>query len=409
MASGRDERRQSDQGRRRLPRMGQIYGRRLRDIIPGEFEFRTLLIRPEKRDRQGLRLAQALTYLSWTSDGPVLTGSITLKRPAGDRPHSVPVKRGHLIRLLVRWHQQWYRLWDMRVNGEPDVDRTSGDINCELADDLDALKRNRRDWSFRKTKQRKKGWHPQEIAVNVCRREGVKMGRIAEVNSVWIDKLEQDNTSGLDIIKKAYKQASDETGKRYVMQFKRGRFEVIPLQRSKIAYIIKNMATGESTSGTPRHERPHTVIEGTAKVGDEKVTETLARPAIVRRFGRSVLEKDYGEIGSRDHLRELMERDLAAEIRVKLTATLTLPMIPFLERGSTVRWMTNEPGWFGPSENSRDRSWAFVRTASHSLDPSSQTTTVTLEQFDPYLADQRRRDKDARDKKRREREGRRGQ
>jgi hypothetical protein len=192
---------------------------------------------------------------------------------------------------------------------------------------------------------------------------------------------------------------------KYVIRFRDGKLTVLPFERSKILYEIEGIEENATLSAEPKKERPRTVILATGRVEGKKIEVEIGPDRIEERYGRSVLEKDYGRVDSEKELRDKAMRDLARELEVKRTAEVTIPGIPLLERGSTLRWRTKEPGWHGENRRSRERQYCYVTAARHSLSPSRYTTGISVSQFDPYLADKRRREQEERDEKRKDREG----
>lgn len=383
---GRRQRANSPKGQLRAPHLGAIYTRQLRDITAGDFDFRVVLVRPEKpKPERTMILDRGTTSVEWIDDGPVLTGSLTLHRPGPYAVTALPIREAHRIRLLVRWGDSWYRLWEMRVGSDPEPTGSTGDLHTELADDLANLRHNEREWAFTKTKHRKKGWPPQAVARAVGRREGVPLGKIAK-GQARIRKLRR-KCSGLEIILRAYAAERRKTDRRFVVRLRNGRLEVIPVKRHRVLYIVKGTEIDYSTeTSSPKKKRPTTVIEAKGRVGKKKVEARVFRRRILKRFGLSSVERSYGKVDSRRELREEAMRDIADGVRVKRTATLTIPGIPFIERGDTMRWITREPGWSGPGKGTRDRSYAYVKSVAHSATPGSFTSTVTVNQDDPYLA-----------------------
>jgi hypothetical protein len=332
----------------------------------------------------------------------VLTGSLSWRRPDHD-PNAIPVRLGNIIRLEMEWRDDLFQLWEMRVDEEPSVDLMAGEVSAVLADDLIALSRNIRDWNMRKKKGKKGGkLTAVEVTKKVCRREGVKIGRLSKATKNLGD-IDEKNKSGLDVIKQAWEEEGKRTGREYVIKFRDGKLDVLPFERSKVLYIIRGILTSATLEASRKNTRPTTVIEATGRDGKRKITQTVFREAIVRRFGRSTEEKDYGRVSGPGELREKAMRDLAKAMKVTRTAELTIPGVPFMERGTTIRWDSDEPGWHGDSKDSRDRRYCFVTSASHTVSGASYYTSLSVDQKDPYLADERRESKDKRDEKNKKR------
>ena len=398
---GREERRNSHVGRTRRPDLRKMYGRELPEVRPGQFRFRLLLIRPAHPTRTTIPLDEVVESFDWTDDGSILNGNLSLVRPDPEKPESLPIGVGHRVRCQVRWAGGWYTLWDMRC-AAPQIDSGSGTVSVALKDDMALINRTRRDWSFRKTKQRKRGWYAHEIVREVCRREGIRIGALARGKS--LQTLKRKRTSALDVIREAYGHERDKTGVRFIIRLRNGKLEVIPLQRNKTLYVFEEQIE-RALIEQRAAQRPVTVIEGRGRVNGKKIKHTEYRPQIVRRFGRVTEEKDYGKVASHAELRQKVRRDLAKKIRVKRTAQLSVPGIPFVRRGDVARWRTFEAGWSGSSLSSRDRSFVYVTSVSHQVSSQGYTMDLSVVQDDPYVADEKRQDREARDraKKRRQR------
>jgi hypothetical protein len=413
-STGKRQRAQSQRGRLQAPNLSAHYNRRARSIEPGDFTFRVLLVRPEKpRPDRYMTLDRANTDFEWNDgEGSVLSGSMSLRRPGPQRVASVPVLYGHRVRLQLLWGGRWQVMWDMQVREPPPVDVGTGVLSVELADPLSALHMNRKQWEFKKDKRHPKGWTADEITRAVCRDQRVRIGKLAQGRR-RIKKLKLKG-SGLEVIRKAWAQEKAKSGVRYVIRFRDGHLTVLAFGRPATAYVIKGIPKTAETSASAPSLHPTTSIKakGHLKMGGgktKKIEEIVRSRAAVRRFGFSEDEKDYGRVDSRAELREEAQRDLSDAIQVKRSAVLTIPGIPFLEKGSMVIWRTNEPGWHGKvGDTDRDRAFAFVTSSRHSLGPTSYDTEITLSQDDIYLKDRERRDEERRDDKKKERQGRKG-
>lgn len=408
---GRQQRASSQRGRLQRPDLSAFYDQRIRSIEPGEFLFRVILVQPEKpRLDRYMTLDRANTSLEWNEgDGSVLTGTLSLRRPGPERVASIPILRGHRVRLQLFWGGRWEVLWDMQVHDPPPVDVKAGTLTVELADPLSALHLNEKEWEFKKDKQHPHGWTADEITRAVCRDQRVRIGRLAQGRR-RIKKLKLKG-SGLEVIRKAWAMEKAKTTVRYVTRFRDGRLDVLPFQRPNTIYVIKGIEKSAETTAEAPSLHPTTSIKAKGHIKSSgktrKIEETVQSHSAERRFGYSQKERDYGRVDSRAELREEAQRDLAEGLKLERTATLTIPGIPFLEKGSTVIWRTNEPGWHGKvGDTNRDRAFAYLTSAAHSLNPASYETTIVLSQDDIYFNDRKRRDEERRDDKKKERKGR---
>lgn len=397
--SGRDERGGGLTARQRRPHLSHYYRHRAGHITPGEYEWRIRLRRPGiGKPNNTLTLRRATTTVSWTDEGSVLSGSISLQRPAPDAEHSIPIGVADRVTLDVKRNKHWYRLWTMRVEGEPETDTGTGTITATLGDDLGALEMGERDWEFKKNDAHPHGWRAHEVAKRVCQKESVPVGKLAH-GTEDLGKLKLDDAPGLAVLKEAYGRERDATGVRYLIRFRDGKLDITPMRRNKILYEIKKVAQDAFTSGASPGTRPVTCIEGHARVHDKKVTVKVVAHRAAARFGQITKEEHYGRMGSRDAVRRKIHRQLAHELDPKRTATFTIPCIPFIERGDTIRWRTKEPGWHGEDELSANRQFCFVTEVTHTVAPEAQTTNLTVNQKDPMVAQLREIDQAKKDDK----------
>jgi hypothetical protein len=283
----------------------------------------------------------------------------------------------------------------MKIDGDPPVQLTTGSIVVSFSNDLSALAVGEHHWDFGPTKHRKKGPTAHRVTREVADACGVRVGRIAEARRPLRIKF---RGSGLEAIKRAWAAERKKTGQAYVIRFRDGLLEVVPLQRPKIVYEVKGMITdGENETIGPK--KPHTVIVARGRINGRKEKARVVSHDALERLGLSILEKSYGKVDSRQDLVDQATRDLADSLRSKRTVQLEIPGVPFIERGSIVHWFTDEPGWSGPGKGTHDRGFAYVTAVTHSGEPGTFRSSLTLSQFDPYLADQRARDKERREGK----------
>jgi hypothetical protein len=298
----------------------------------------------------------------------------------------------------------------MRVS-EAVIDPITGIYSVDLTDDLILLTRNRRDWTYRKTKKRKRGWYLHEIVHDVARREGVRLGRVARGRK-RIDKLVKKNASALEVLREACAKEQEAHGIRFVIRMNNGRLDIIPYERNRILYQFDFGEEESSDLQQKQADRPVTVIEAKGHIGKghaaKKVRATVQDRYVIRRFGRVVDERSYGKVASRAELVKKAKRDLAKGIKTTRTGTLTHRGIPFIRRGVGIRWVTREPGWYGRAEHSLDRSFLFTNAVTHTIAGPDYTMEVGVVQEDPFHADQERRDKERRRKARARRKKRRG-
>ncbi|HXI94951.1 MAG TPA: hypothetical protein VNG04_02390, partial [Candidatus Acidoferrum sp.] len=166
-SKGAKQRANSKVGQLRRPNVDRFYGKKAADLHPGLYDFRVILIRTALtgNDRT-VPLGRKATTVSWSDEGDTLSGALTVRRPWRLKPGSAPITRGDGVRLEVKWGGRWKELWTLWVQGEPEANLITGEVNCELGDELYPLKKNERDWEFKAAKKgpRRKGWMADEVA-----------------------------------------------------------------------------------------------------------------------------------------------------------------------------------------------------------------------------------------------------
>jgi hypothetical protein len=392
--AGRNERANSAEGRVKKPNLTAIYSKKMSSVTAGDFEFRLKVYGGARA-----HVLRNVTSFSWADEESALTGSVSLQR-GSDAPNEMQVAAGDRMACDVRagGSGSWFRLWVMEVQA-PGSDSRADTI--QLADDMIRLKRGKRDWAYRTTRSRKRGWFAHEIARDVARKIGVRVGTLAK-GTKRIRRLVKDDALPLAVLIAAYAEEAKETGLRFVIRLRDGKLEIVPLRRNGVIYVIDGNERSIDLQESQK-KNPVTVINAKARIGRgkdaKKVKATVTGgKAVVDRFGEVEKDEDYGVVKTRAEMIKLARRDLAEEVRITRTATLSIGGIPFLRRGDGCRWITREAGWHGSSFRSKDRSYAFVRAARHSVDPGEYVTEIDLVQDDPFLKDQERLDKERREK-----------
>lgn len=411
---GAKERANSTKGQLRRPNLDRYYGKKAADLNPGHYTFRATLIRTALQGPgRETPLDPKAVLIDWTDEGDAFTANATLRRPFRLQPGSVPIERGDGIRLETRWSGQWKELWTLWVRVEPEVNLSTGEVSCELGDELFPLKRTQRDWEFKSTKKgpKRHGWTADEVAREVGKVDRVRIGKLAK-GTKRFEMKKVKKASGLEVIRRAYAHESNKTGRKFLIRMKGGKLDVLPLTRPGTLYVINGVELEAELTSTPKNPHPATVIEAKGRLRgdsgkDAKLKATIAREKAVRRFGRVVKQHDFGRVKSQADLETQAKRLLAGELKVTRSASITMPGIPFLEKGSTIRWVIGEPGWHGTTtlaKHGRDKSICFVTASSHSLSPEAYTTTVQVNQEDVYYEAAKQEDEEARKEKRRKRD-----
>lgn len=387
---GKRQRQSTGRGRERTPDYAKIYRYKLPPISLDTLDFRLSLLGGSRT----FDLRPIAESIDWQDDDGY-SGTVTLRRPDPQDFASLPVERGMEMEFSVLWDESWYKLWRLRC-GIPDSTTEEGAITVELTDEFDAINRSKRDWTYRKTKGRRRGYYPHEITRLVCHKLGVSVGVLPKAKH-RLDKLVKKNASGLDVIKAAWQNEREKTGQRYVIRMRDGRLEVVPFKRNPILYILQSQIQSATFSGTGKSQ-PVTVLVGRARLGKggsaKKITHTETRKNVVKKIGYVRDEKNYGRVRDRAELRSKVRRDYADGLKIKRTATISHPLVPFIRRGDGIRVEIPAEGWTGKT------SYAWVTAASFSVSSDVPSMELEVDQEDPFIKALEDQEKDMRKAKR---------
>ena len=190
----------------KTPDLAKMYSRSRE--MPTIWNFRFLRVR---RGSPSMDLGPYVESIDWSDDGQYGAGSLSMVKAEVGR-NWFPVTKGDMVRVDAEYKGRWHQLVTMRVDGFPSSDTGSGGLSVELKDDLSLLTVQKRDWRYRKTRQRGRGWYPGEIARDIAKKEGLRVGNIFR-GAHRIDKLEKKDTYGLDVIAEAYKRETLQDGR----------------------------------------------------------------------------------------------------------------------------------------------------------------------------------------------------
>lgn len=398
VATGRKQRQRTATGRSRRPDLSKYYQRRLPAVQAGAFEFELTLLRP---GLQSVPLDDVTESFGWNDEEMSMSGNVALRRPE-PAMKSLPVARGDRVRCRVKWAGRWYTLWTMRVTrAEPTVGPEGVSVSVDLADDLDLVRRGRRRFLRRKRKRHKHGYFGHQVLREEARREGVRLGQVAQCRH-RMDKIDVTG-SLLDLVVAIYEHERDKTGRRFVIRIRDGRLEVVPYRRNRVVYVLAEKMRQAVPLREPKVAKPATVLVGKAHIGKgddaRKIRHTEYRRDMVRRFGYTRREKDYGRLESESELRLRVRRDLAKQYRVDTTIEVDHEGIPFIRRGDGAQVLLEEENFAGRL------SFVYCTAARHQVQGASFTSQFTFTRVDPFLKDRDRRDREAREAARKRRRG----
>lgn len=393
---GREQRKRTKTGRARQPGLDSFYRFALPPITPGDFAFELALLRPLHKPMGLDRMCESF---EWEESSAEMTGNLQLRRARAGDAASLPIERGHRVRCRVRWAGSWYELWTMRCSS-PEVSPEEDIVSVNLTDDMDLIKRTKRDWSFRQTKTRKFGYFPEEIVRIVCARAGIRVGAIAK-GRYRVPSLTLKNATPLDVFKRAYAYEREKTGRSFIIRIRDGKLEIVPLRRNPSVYVLAKqiqtaLVTQETASATPA-----TVLTGRGRIGSgkdaRKVAYTDYDRGVVRRYGYVHRDRNFGRVQSVGDLRGKTQRALAKQLKVDRTATIQYEGIPFIRRGDGAMLMLAAEGFVGRE------SFVYATTATHNVQGSTYISTWDFTTDDPFVTLKAEAEKAQREAKRRER------
>lgn len=393
---GREQRKRTASARSRQPALDRFYRYTLPPEVPGEFTFELMLLRPHLPDFSLDRFCESFM---WEESSSEMTGNLQLHRSDAADPASLPISRGDRVRCRVKWAGSWYELWTMRAK-PPEVQLEENTVSVDLVDDMDLIKRTRRDWTFRPTKHRKFGYFPEEIVRIVCKRQGIKVGAIAK-GKFRVPAMHLKNATPLDVFKRCYVHEKQKTGRSFVVRIRNGKLEIVPLKRNPLVYVLAKQIQTALITQEPASETPATVLTGRGRVGSgkdaRKVAYTDYDREVVEKFGYVHNTKNYGRVTSLADLRGKVQRDLAKQLKVNRTATISHQGIPFIRRGEGAKLDLPKEGFAGK------QAFVYATTATHNVQGSNYQSTWDFTTDDPYVKLKEEAEKEQRAEKRKER------
>jgi hypothetical protein len=347
-----------------------------------DYEWKIIAWRGE--DRMRLPLGTMVTSLSW-DDTLIQTVNITVENPNLNR--SLKLAEGHRVTVFYRASKQarWRKLWTLRITSVTQS-ISSESYEIQAADELFWLQKSKDDFFYRKgegksSDKRPEGWYAHQIVRDVCKRYGIKVGRLVK-GTHKIKKLEKKNASPLSVIEEAYKQERENTGFKYVIRMRNGKLYVTRLRRSKELLIYGGQAL-DATITRSLADKVATVLTVRAQVegdGTEKkqTVRVRAKKKVQRRYG---FIHDFWSLDepaeSLADLRKQAKRELVDRQEPKREVSLTVPGYPGLQRGDAIKVAMPAEGF---------TELLYVTAASHSVTPGDYTTDLTLS-FDEFYID----------------------
>ena len=351
-------------------------------------EFRVTVLRAKQ---QTLHLDDLVEGISWTepADSAITTGEVRYRKPAtGSELH---IRPGDQVRVdYSAWGQkQWKKLWTMRAY-EPSATLADGTRSISLANDLLLLSRSIDDFNYSKSKTRPHGWTISQAVKHVCRRFGLRIGRIPTMRhrvkkKSWLD------TSPLRVINDLMLMQRNYTGRRYVLRFQNGKLNILPLKRS-LDLMILGPTLIDASLQQSFHEAFATALtvrsvaqtQAGPSASPSRARRTTARKINVKIRSRTAMKR-YGYVHrivyahgatSTAEARRLGLRYLAKIARMKKEMTLNHVGIPTLHKGDALRLQLPELGL---------KQVVYVSEITHTVSAGDYTMDVTVMFDDPYV------------------------
>lgn len=432
--SSKDKKKKKESDKKRKQRRERRAQRRDRNVLrqykkkrppvtAGDYLFRVSTLRGYGRNIPGKTVRRKIDDItegiSWTDDGPILHGSLTLRHEAHKRDHEI-VQDGDVIRLDVRHAGKWKEVWRMRV-WVPSESLSDGLVTLDLADDLQNLANSIGDHKYHKEKKgkHKNGWKLHEILKDLSQKYRFKLGKVVKTNRD-IKDLTLLKRSPLDVLIKGAKLEREDSGKRYVIRWHEGKLTMKRLKRQPMLYALRDQIV-EAIIGRDRGEKFFTAIELTANRDEagsdkkKKLKVLVEDRDLIRQFGYILKQETVKkECDSNHELRKIGKRKLAVNARKRLldTISITHPGIPFIRRGDAVKIRLPEYGFTRKKRPRRPfkggtENILFVKTATHNISGGVYDMDLEFDWEDNVAAQEAdirdKRDAERRDKKRKSR------
>lgn len=332
---------------------------------------------------QHMYLDSMVTNLTW-EDALIQKANFSLTNPHD----KLNLLEGHKITVFYSvTGRKWRKLWTLRVNSVTATAATKT-YEIEASDEMDWLKKSKDDFAYRKgegksSEKRVHGWTADQITRDICKRYGVKIGKLVK-GTKRINKLIEKNTDPLSVIEKAYEAERKETGFKYVIAMRQGRLSVTRLRRSRELLIYGGTAL-DATVTRRLKEKMATELTVTGKVKEEEGEATQkkeitvsANPKVRRRYGYIHSTYESPEpVESVKELRKEAKKELLDLMEPEREVTLTVPGYPGLRRGDAIKVALRDEHLV---------ELMYVTGATHTVSGGDYTTDLTLS-FDEFYID----------------------
>lgn len=352
----------------------------------GMEEYRVYATRPSGRIRID-EMVEGFTY-NEPADSPITTGELMFREP-GYRNSLFNIGRGNKIRVDVslKGDGKFIEFFTQRIT-EANHTVSSGVRTFPMADDLALLQASEDDFKYKKGKAKPRGWLVHEAVRDVCKRFGVKIGKLAATKH-RIKNYVRTEVDPLSVITDFYLAERTNTGRRFTMKWKKDKLNIEPLKRSAAlielgpelmeAVLRESPEEGWATAVTVRGRNEMLKgkdSKGRRRVSQKKISVKVKNAAAIKKYGyvhRIVYAPDADTPGE---ARALGQRHIAKKAKPQRALSLTIPMIPTLHKGDAIRLGLPEVGL---------KQIVYVSEVTQSVSSGSATTEASVIFTDPYV------------------------
>lgn len=358
----------------------------------GTFEFGREQFRFTARRHRGpvklptVNLDQFVTSAEWGRSGAKMTGQVEMQAPEGRTLRGL-IAKGDVIRCEIRRNSaaKWRPLWEMTAR-RPARSVRDDTATVALSSTLAQGSGSRRSWRFRKDKNHPRGWRAHEVAAEAARRMHYPVGRLAEARH-FIAKLVDKHASLPEIVTQAYAEEREHEGRRFDVSIASGVLEVTELRRPRYMLLLgQQVIDAVLAEGLPDGYASAVIVTSTVKATGStkrrKIKVKVIDRARIRRDGYIVKRVSKSGLDTEQEARRFGRNWLARRAKPFSEATLTLPGIPWVDRGDSVKLNLPKEGLTAV---------VYVTNVRHRLGYGSYEMDVTVRTKDPWTADERKR------------------
>lgn len=338
----------------------------------GREHFRVVL-RRGKRRLPTLELDPLVEHVNWQREGTARTAELNFRRPLDANGADLLLK-ADVVDLYVApiTSSKWKLVWRMEVD-TPSHQIRDGIIAVALKASLHRADQQKVGWKI------KAGKRAHTVAQYAAKRFGVPVGTLAR-GKRKLGKYLKKKATMVDVVKWAYGQEREETGRRFDVDVSRGVLDVEELREPTYMHLmgpaILDATIDHNTTGLAT---VLTVVSTRKVKGQRKKTKMTVRyvdAARRRRYGwiEKTVKKDG--LKSRAEARRWAKKRLARYDRPLKTVNFSHPGIPWLDRGDAIRLYLPEDGLFRV---------VWITDVRHTLSAGSYEMDVDATVSDPYV------------------------